>query len=137
MPETWRHYATAGLAYDATLGFADRPGFRCGTCYDFSVFDLDQRRPLPLYERPPTVMEVTLLSKAYLGLKPEAALERIVRLALICRCFSGRFRLLWHNSELITGRQRRFYADVVSELAACAKAGKPRMTAFATNGAGP
>ena len=48
VPETWRHYASAGLAYDATLAHADQPGFRCGTCYDFPAYDLEQRRALPL-----------------------------------------------------------------------------------------
>ena len=73
VPETWRHYASAGLSYDATLAHADQPGFRCGTCYDFPVYDLEQRCPLPLRERPLTVMELTLLDGEYLGLAAEQA----------------------------------------------------------------
>jgi hypothetical protein len=116
VPATWRHYAAVGLGYDATLGFDDCPGFRCGTCYEFKVYDFEERRALPLYERPLTVMEITLLDGTYLGLSPEAARERIARLAGICRRFSGCFRLLWHNSELVTRQQRRFYADIVPEI---------------------
>jgi hypothetical protein len=115
-PVTWRHCADAGLAYDATLGFADRPGFRCGTCYDFRVYDLEARRPLSLYERPLTAMEVTLLGDAYLGLSLGMARERIARLAAVCRRFCGCFRLLWHNSALVTRQQRRCYADIVPEI---------------------
>jgi hypothetical protein len=116
IPATWRHYAAAGLAYDATLGFDDCPGFRCGTCYDFRVFDFEERRVLPLYERPLTAMEITLLDCRYLGLSPEAAQQWVVRLAEVCRLFSGCFRLLWHNNELVTPQQRRFYANIISEI---------------------
>jgi hypothetical protein len=116
-PETWRHYVSAGLAYDATLAHADQPGFRCGTCYDFPVYDLEQRRPLPLRERPLTVMEVTLLDDGYLGLTLAAARERIVRLAAVCQRFGGTFRLLWHNYALATRGQRQAYQDIVAEIA--------------------
>ena len=116
-PETWRHYASAGLSYDATLAHADQPGFRCGTCYDFPAYDLEQRRPLPLRERPLTVMELTLLDREYLGLAAEQAYERIARLAAICRRFNGRFSLLWHNNALLTRARQRLYEAVVAELA--------------------
>jgi hypothetical protein len=117
VPETWRHYAAAGLAYDATLAHADQPGFRCGTCYDFPAYDLEQRRPLPLRERPLTVMELTLLDREYLGLAAEQAFERIARLAAVCRRFNGRFSLLWHNNALLTRARQRLYEAVVAELA--------------------
>jgi peptidoglycan/xylan/chitin deacetylase (PgdA/CDA1 family) len=117
VPETWRHYAAAGLSYDATLSHADQPGFRCGTCYDFQAYDLEQRRPLPLRERPLTVMELTLLDREYLGLAAEQAHERIARLAAICRQFKGRFSLLWHNNALLTRARQRLYEAVVAELA--------------------
>jgi peptidoglycan/xylan/chitin deacetylase (PgdA/CDA1 family) len=116
-PETWRGYASAGLSYDATLAHADQPGFRCGTCYDFPVYDLEQRRTLPLRERPLTVMELTLLDREYLGLAAEEAYQRIARLAAICRRFKGRFSLLWHNNALLTRTRQRLYEAVVAELA--------------------
>ena len=117
VPETWRHYAAAGLSYDATLAHADQPGFRCGTCYDFPAYDLEQRRPLPLREKPLTVMELTLLDREYLGLAAEQAYQRITRLAAVCRRFNGRFSLLWHNNALLTRARQRLYEAVVAELA--------------------
>jgi hypothetical protein len=116
-PETWRHYASAGLAYDATLVHADQPGFRCGTCYDFPVYDLEQGQRLPLRERPLTVMEYTLLGREYLDLAPAAARDRISSLASVCRRFVGTFSLLWHNSHLITRAQQRLYETIVAEIA--------------------
>jgi peptidoglycan/xylan/chitin deacetylase (PgdA/CDA1 family) len=51
-PTTFQNWDIAGLDYDSTLVFADRIGFRCGTCYEFPVFDLGQRVALTLRERP-------------------------------------------------------------------------------------
>jgi peptidoglycan/xylan/chitin deacetylase (PgdA/CDA1 family) len=115
-PETWRHYETAGLAFDATLTFADRAGFRCSTCYEFTPFDLEERRPLRLREHPLTVMDGTLLDASYMGLSPDRAREAIKSLAQTCRSFAGTFSLLWHNSQLATAWQRRLYADVVEGI---------------------
>ena len=39
-PDTWQGWEEAGLQYDSTLGYSDRPGFRCGTCYEYPVFNL-------------------------------------------------------------------------------------------------
>lgn len=117
MPDTWRHYEATGLAHDATLGFADRAGFRCGTCYEFAAFDLGRRQPLRLRERPLTVMEGSLFGPGYMGLAPKAAHALITRLATVCRSFRGTFSLLWHNSELLTENQRLFYVRTVSDVA--------------------
>lgn len=117
VPETWRGYAEVGLSYDATLAHADQPGFRCGTCYEFPVYDLEQRRCLSLRERPLTVMEGTLLTPVYLGLTPAAAHERIIRLAARCRRFNGTFSLLWHNNQLLTRTQQGLYEAVVAAIA--------------------
>jgi hypothetical protein len=117
VPETWRGYAEVGLSYDATLAHADQPGFRCGTCYEFPVYDLEQRCLLPLRERPLTVMEVTLLDGRYLGLAAEQAYDRITRLADVCRRFNGRFSLLWHNNALLTHARQELYETVVAAVA--------------------
>jgi hypothetical protein len=116
-PQTWRHYEAAGLVHDATLGFADRVGFRCGTCYEFPVFDLALRRPLRLRERPLVVMEGSLLGTDYMGLTPEPARVLIAHLASACRAFRGTFSLLWHNTELATRWQKSLYARVLEDIA--------------------
>ena len=116
-PTTWRHYASAGLDYDATLALADQPGFRCGTCYDFPVYDLEQRQALPLREKPLMVMEGTMLDPDYLGLSPATARARIIRLAEACRQFGGSFNLLWHNSRLISAAERRLYSSILAAIA--------------------
>jgi peptidoglycan/xylan/chitin deacetylase (PgdA/CDA1 family) len=100
-PRTARHLAAAGFASDSTLAFAETPGFRCGTCHAYPMWDLEQQRELPLLERPLVAMDASVTSRSYLGLGfGEAAFEAFDRVARSCRRFGGEFSLLWHNSNL-------------------------------------
>lgn len=110
-PTTWRNWGAAGLDYDSTLGYADEVGFRCGTCYEYPVYDLLERRGLPLRERPLIVMEASLFDS--MGLSEARALERIAGLVQACRRYRGDFVLLWHNSRLASSREKRFYQEVL------------------------
>jgi hypothetical protein len=117
-PTTWQLWADSGLDYDSTLTFPQRVGFRCGTCYEYPVFNATTRTKLRLIERPLIAMDVTLLDPNYMGLDHVAALEHIARLANQCRAYQGDFVLLWHNTQLIDRRDRRLYADVVDTVSA-------------------
>ncbi len=112
-PQTWENWAVAGLDYDSTLGYADWVGFRCGVCYEYPVFSLASRRALPLRERPLIVMDGTL---ADMGLCNRAACERILRLSAVCKAFAGEFALLWHNNNLISRQQQRWYRLMCESL---------------------
>ncbi|WP_234909911.1 polysaccharide deacetylase family protein, partial [Vibrio anguillarum] len=57
---TMRAWAGAGMTYDSTLGYADRPGFRCGTCFEYPAFDPVAQEQLNLRIRPLVVMECTV-----------------------------------------------------------------------------
>jgi len=116
-PETWQHWSDAGLAFDSTVGFADAAGFRCGTCVEFPVFNLRTRRQLALRERPLIVMEETLLSEVYAGLSRSAALSVIEVLADECKHHNGDFVMLWHNSSLLSRRDRRAYCAALDAAA--------------------
>jgi len=98
VPETWRHWEAAGLAYDSTLGYADQPGFRCGTCHPFRPFDLEQDREMALWEVPLVAMDTTL--RHYRTLAPDEGVAVVLALARRCREVGGTFTLLWHNSSL-------------------------------------
>ena len=114
-PTTWRNWADAGLDYDSTLGYSDHAGFRCGTCYDFPVFDLQTREQLRLREHPLIAMEVTLTG--YMGLSWVASLQKIMELDATCRRYQGEFTLLWHNNMLVTDVEKRTYSAVIEGLA--------------------
>lgn len=112
-PLTWRYWADVGLDYDSTLTYADRAGFRCGICYEYPVFDLEQRKTLSLIERPLIVMESSVLGNKYMNLSGEAALEYMLMLKNRCRLFNGDFALLWHNNMFDTPEQWDIYRQVI------------------------
>lgn len=113
-PETLYGWELAEMRYDSTLGYADRAGFRCGTCHEYQAFDPVADRPLNLRIRPLVAMEGTILSSQYMGLDtPEAAFTALAQLKDRCRAVRGQFTLLWHNSELGEPWLRDLYRAVV------------------------
>lgn len=117
VPTTLRHLASAGMAYDTTLGYADHAGFRCGTCWEYPFYDLETRRVLPIVERPLVVMECSVIDDMYMGLGiGDEALRLMLRLADMCRRFRGDFTLLWHNTRLISPEERRFFETLVEQV---------------------
>ncbi len=96
---TQKAWADAGMSYDSTLGYADRPGFRCGTCFEYPAFDVVSDQPLSLRIRPLIAMDCTVIAERYLGLgSTEAAYDKFNKLKRHCRQVNGIFTLLWHNS---------------------------------------
>ncbi|PMR75053.1 hypothetical protein C1H69_11560 [Billgrantia endophytica] len=116
MPLTLQGCTQAGLDYDTTLGYAEEPGFRCGTCHDYPAFDPVKGEALPLRIRPLIAMEGSVTSPLYLGLGTgDEAYERFIVLKNRCRAVGGTFTLLWHNSELTTAAQRSLYERVLAD----------------------
>lgn len=114
-PQTWRHHEAAGLAHDSTLGFAERPGFRSGTCREHTVFDLRDRRPLNLRERPLIVMDASLFG--YMGLDLDEAASHACAIVDTCRRRAGDAVVLYHNDTLAGDRARAHYRDLVAQVA--------------------
>ena len=98
LPETWRHLAAAGITEDSTLGYAAEPGFRCGTCKPFQVFDIHQREHLPLIERPLLIMDVSF--RMYKNLTIEECITLIEKIKAQVKKHNGELVILWHNSNL-------------------------------------
>jgi hypothetical protein len=113
-PTTANGWEQAGFHYDSTLSYADRPGFRCGTCHAYPMFDPVAQRQLQLIQRPLVVMECSVIAERYLGLGyGPAALVLIKQLQQRCRAVGGQFTLLWHNSHLTRAEDRELYRQVV------------------------
>jgi hypothetical protein len=113
-PTTARLWDESGLDYDSTLSFADRPGFRCGTCREYALYDLTARRPLRLRERPLILMECSVIASRYMGMGySDEALALMKRYRDICHRFGGSFTLLWHNSHFNCEEDRRFYQELI------------------------
>lgn len=98
-PTTWQMWNKSKMQYDYTIGYANDGGFRAGTCFEYYVFDIIEKKKLELIERPLIAMETAIRSKykqkeefseIYLGLK-----ETVKK-------YQGQFVFLWHNSNLNT-----------------------------------
>ena len=99
-PETWQMWENEGLKTDSTTGYHDLPGFRCGICRPFTVFNFRTRQMLKLQEQPLVAMEVTFAQ--YLRFDPEQTLNKLTALKAQCDAHGGEFTLLWHNSSFNT-----------------------------------
>ncbi len=103
-----------GFSYDSSLGYADCSGFRCGICYEYSMYDIKRRRPLKLKQRPLIVMDCTIVDKLYEGLGfTQKGKDRINYLKNICKKFNGDFTLLWHNSYFVHPKSKKDYIEYV------------------------
>ena len=113
-PTTAYGWEQAGFHYDSSLSYADRPGFRCGTCHQYQMFDPVTQRQLRLIQRPLIVMECSVANQRYLGLGySEEARKVILRLKQNCQRVDGVFSILWHNSTLDTTDSRKLYLEGV------------------------
>ncbi|HUG58394.1 MAG TPA: polysaccharide deacetylase family protein [Candidimonas sp.] len=113
-PTTLYGWEQAGMSYDSTLSYADRPGFRCGTCHEYPAFDPITHKPLHLRIRPLIAMECTVMAPRYMDLGTgEIALNKFIQLKAACRAVQGNFTLLWHNTLLEQPQERDLYKSVL------------------------
>ena len=98
---------------DTTLTYAQHIGFRCGTCYEYALYDLNKRKPLKIIESPLIVMEVSLLRKNYMNIDTKDLSQRIMKLKNVTYKFNGNFTILWHNHELNNSTLRSVYEKVI------------------------
>lgn len=99
-PYTWRIQEKLGFIYDTTLSFADKEGFRCGTCFPFKPYDILTDKIIDIWEIPLVVMDTTLMEDDYSAYTPKEAFEKIISLVETVKNYGGVFSLLWHNSSL-------------------------------------
>lgn len=97
-PELWE---AGGFAYDSTVGYADRPGFRAGTCYPYRLWSWKDSRALETKEVPLVLMWQSLVHSDLLGLPVADAWDEAAKLRRACQEVGGVFTHLWHNDEFI------------------------------------
>lgn len=115
VPDSWRIQDSSGFEHDSTVGFPDSTGFRAGTCREFPVFDLLERRRLTLRERPLIAMDTSLVE--YVGLSPDDAAARVRTIVNACRRRQGDAVLLFHNNLLLGTRLQGQYRELIDDLA--------------------
>jgi len=113
-PQTWLDWEACGLAYDSTVGFADRMGFRAGTSIPFCPWCLSQNRELELIEIPLLLMDCTPVK--YMGLTQTEAIDRIRLCVQRTARVGGVFTLLWHNVPLMEPEYAGWYEPILDLL---------------------
>lgn len=111
-PETWQIWEDVGLKYDSTLGSEYYMGFRCGTCYEFPVFNLLTKQPLNLVEYPLLVMDVFVFKLKSMEIMDKAIMD----INRICRFYNGNMTFLFHNNYAVTKNQKNTYEHLISKL---------------------
>ena len=112
IPNTWQIWEENNMEWDSTLGYSDITGFRCGCCYEFSVFNVVTRKQLKLKEYPLLIMDVALFNQ---GLSTENAKKNINIIKENVKKFNGNFVFLWHNSSFNVNKWKE-YESVYEEL---------------------
>ena len=92
VPNTWKIWEAAGMEWESSMGYSDLPGFRCGTCYAYPVYDCIERKKLKLREKPLIVMDATLVH--YLK---SVELTGLNALKEECKKHGGEWLTIWHN----------------------------------------
>lgn len=95
VPEAFRALAEAGIQHDYSIGFADHPGFRLGTCTPVPFYDLGEELQTGLMLHGTHIMDISMMR--YLSLTPDAALDYLEPLIARVKTHGGELVLLWHN----------------------------------------
>ena len=111
-PETWQIWDDIGLTYDSSIGSESFMGFRCGTCFEFPVFNLLTKTKLKLIEYPLLVMDVC----AFKTKSKDKINKTILEISRTCRFYNGNFTYLLHNNYIVTKKQKLYYEYLISEL---------------------
>jgi hypothetical protein len=94
-------YERAALQYDATLGYAEREGYRNQFSYPYYPYSHKADRPYHFLELPTAIMDATL--GGYRELPAERAWQVIEVLLERTRARRGCITLLWHNHHMWDG----------------------------------
>jgi hypothetical protein len=106
IPTTWQIWNDCHMEWDSTLGYAEKEGFRCGTCFEFKTFNILTRQPLFLKEKPLIVMEASLVN--YQNLNPKEMEKNIFKILNKVKTYKGEFVFLWHNSSFNTDKWEKY-----------------------------
>ncbi len=107
--DAWR---AARLTDDYTLGYAEQPGFRCGTCHPYRLYDCKADCPTGITEHPLIVMDGSLVD--YLHLDPAEGNGLTTLLRQRCEAVEGDFIILWHN-HFCSRQYHTYYRQIYLE----------------------
>ena len=104
VPETWQVWEDNNMKWDSTINYADNDGFRSGTCYEYSIYNILSQKKLNLKEKPLIVMDANSIDM----LQPDEMEKNILMLIGQVEKYKGEFVLLWHNSSFNTVKWKKY-----------------------------
>lgn len=114
VPTTWQNWEDNDMGWDSTLSYADKEGFRCGVCYEYSVFNILTREKLKLKEKPLIMMEGSFVTYQPNIIADEMK-DKIMILIDRVKKYQGEFVFLWHNSCFLEESNKIVYEKILSE----------------------
>lgn len=119
LPDTYRNLIRYGIKKDYTMGYADEPGFRAGTCTPFYFYDLKDNKQTDLKIFPFAIMDGTLNS--YKNYNKNEALTEVEKIAGSIKHVNGECVTIWHNSSLCGMYEWKGWEDFYNEVIAVCK----------------
>lgn len=116
-PNTFRQLLESGIKKDYSLGYAEFPGFRAGTCRSYYWYDLENEKETDLLLTPLIAMDRSYLS--YLKYTPEQSVAAIKKLFVSSMNAGGHFHLVWHNSSFDFNGEWKNWNHVLKTLVDC------------------
>lgn len=110
LPGTYNNLLNAGITEDYSMGFADMPGFRAGTCTPFYFYDLCKEKATGLKVFSITCMDANFLY--YSKHNPRDSMQIILELSKEVKKAEGLFISVWHNNILSDEEIYKGWKDV-------------------------
>jgi hypothetical protein len=110
-PWTWQIWADVHLEWDSTMAYPDLQGFRCGTCFDFTPFNILTREKINIREYPLIASDINLKKDSSTRI-----FETLQGLKSCCQKHNGNFVVLWHNSNVsnpLFNEYQSIYRDLI------------------------
>ena len=98
LPTAYRNLKQVGILHDYTMGYADMPGFRCGTGSEIPFFDLSSDLETPVRLHPFIAMDTTF--HTHMQASPQEAIQQFHTLIDEVREVGGTFTCIFHNQNL-------------------------------------
>jgi hypothetical protein len=103
--DMYRFWEAEDLEYDSGVGFQYYNGFRAGICLPYIFFDIHDRRPLLLVEKPFIAMDTVWLRR---NMSPKKYFDEVKSLLDIIISYNGLICLNWHSNLINVPWMRKF-----------------------------
>lgn len=114
LPTAYRNLVRQSILHDYTMGYAELPGFRSGTCTIVPFFDLSSDQESPLHIHPFMAMDTTF--NKHMRVSPQEATEHLHALVDEVRAVNGTFSCIFHNQNLCEDFEWKGWRPVYEDL---------------------